>query len=237
VLTKQHGKSRVVAKGARRPKSRFCGGLEPVTHTLIVYYRKEDRELHTLSQSDIITPFQCLHSDLERLSYASALCELADRLSPAEVENRALFALMLETLGAMESAQPEDLIVLLWFFELRMVTFLGFKPELKTCIGCRRKATGNTLGLSLAKGGVLCPACAVKDADACALSQEVLIYLQHLQTVRTENVTREPPPRGATSEIDNLIQAFLKYHTDDLRDIKSLHVWDRVHSRLPTGES
>ena len=178
IYTKKYGKCAVVAKGARRPKSALCGSLEPVTHTFIVFYKKEARELHTLSQSDIITPFHSLQGDLERFSYASALCELLDRLTPKEAENQALFALTLETLKTMKSVRSKDLIILLWFFELRMLGLLGFKPELGTCVGCKRRAEGNPLGFSLPRGGVLCAACATKDEDAYALSKESLNFLR-----------------------------------------------------------
>lgn len=236
LYTKRYGKSAVVAKGVRRPKSRLRGNLESSTHISVVYYKKEGRELHTLSQSDIVTPFHGLHGDLERFSYASALCELVDRLTPMEAENRALFALTLETFEAMERVRSKDLIILLWFFELRMLALLGFKPELGTCVRCKRRAGRSPLGFSLPRGGVLCSTCATKDEDAYALSQKSLNFLRHLQRVRAENVTRHIPPQGAAAEIDNLLRAFLKYHTGDLREIKSLRVWDRLHSRLSPRE-
>jgi DNA repair protein RecO (recombination protein O) len=236
LFTQKYGKCAVVAKGVRRPKSTMCGTLEPVTHTAIVFYRKEGRETHTLSQSDIITTFHTLQGDLERFSYASAVCELVDRLTPLEAENRALFALTLKTLGEMERAQSDAFIVLLWFFELRMLAFLGFKPELEVCISCKGIPDRNPVGFSLPRGGVLCSPCAMKDDEAYALSQKSLGFLRRLQRVRTENATKLVPPRGATSEIDNLLHAFLKYHTDDLRDIKSLRVLQMLRSRFSPSE-
>ena len=235
VYTKKYGKCAVVAKGIRRPKSPLRGRLELMTHTSIVFYKKEGRELHTLSQSDVRTPFHTLQSDLERFGYASAVCELVDRLTPMEAENRELFALTLKTLGQLEGAQPEELTILLWFFELRMLAFLGFKPELGTCVICKGVSESGPIGFSLPKGGVLCSRCAVKDDEAYALSQKSLRFLRDLQRARTVHATKHIPPQGATSEIDNLLHAFLKYHTDDLRDIKSLRVLERLHSHLPSA--
>src|ERR671924_1716779 len=44
-LTRDRGKKRGVAKGARRPRSRFTGALEPLTEVRIAYFEKERREL------------------------------------------------------------------------------------------------------------------------------------------------------------------------------------------------
>ena len=44
-LTADRGKKRGVAKSARRPKSRFVGALEPLTHVRVAYFEKETREL------------------------------------------------------------------------------------------------------------------------------------------------------------------------------------------------
>src|SRR6185312_17214065 len=44
-LTRDRGKKRGVAKGARRPRSRFTGALEPMTRAAVAYYERELRDL------------------------------------------------------------------------------------------------------------------------------------------------------------------------------------------------
>src|ERR671911_531225 len=44
-LTRDRGKKRGVAKGARRPRSPFTGGLEPMTRADVQYYEREQRDL------------------------------------------------------------------------------------------------------------------------------------------------------------------------------------------------
>ena len=48
-LTRDRGKKRGVAKGARRPKSRYIGALEPMTRAGVAYYEREQRELVRLN--------------------------------------------------------------------------------------------------------------------------------------------------------------------------------------------
>ena len=48
-LTRDRGKKRGVAKGARRPKSRYMGALEPLTRGEVAYFEREQRELVQLN--------------------------------------------------------------------------------------------------------------------------------------------------------------------------------------------
>ena len=51
-LTRDRGKKRGVAKGARRPRSRFTGALEPLTEVSVAYFEKERRELVGLNYAE-----------------------------------------------------------------------------------------------------------------------------------------------------------------------------------------
>ena len=232
LYTLTYGKCKVIAKGARRPKSRLRGHLETASHIMAVFYKKDGRELHTLSQSEIITAFHDMRFNPERFALVNALCELLDRLTPLEAESRAIFSLALDSLKVIETTQKETLNALLWFFELRLLSLLGFRPELHSCVGCRGEVRGQGSGLSLVKGGALCTKCAVMDEEAYRLSPESLALLRHLQRIRAEGISRVNISRKAAAETDNLLQAFLKYHTDDPRDIQSLRILSSIRSRL-----
>ncbi|TFB10109.1 DNA repair protein RecO, partial [Candidatus Marinimicrobia bacterium MT.SAG.4] len=52
LYTKEYGKVSLIAKGARNPKSKFVGSLEPGTYVSVVYYHKENRDLQMLSEVD-----------------------------------------------------------------------------------------------------------------------------------------------------------------------------------------
>jgi len=53
-LTRDRGKKRGVAKGARRPRSRFAGALEPLTEARVAYFEKEQRELVGLNYAETV---------------------------------------------------------------------------------------------------------------------------------------------------------------------------------------
>ena len=79
-LTADRGKRRGVAKGARRPKSRFSGGLEPLTRGRVAYFEQERRELVRLRYVEpVCSPL--LSSDASALAHAGYFAELIDEWS------------------------------------------------------------------------------------------------------------------------------------------------------------
>ncbi len=74
-LTRDAGKKRGVARGARRPRSAFAGALEPMTEARVVYFEKEGRDLVSINAVDPIRASFALSTDLERALLLSALAE------------------------------------------------------------------------------------------------------------------------------------------------------------------
>ncbi|MDR0591769.1 MAG: DNA repair protein RecO, partial [Bifidobacteriaceae bacterium] len=101
LLTRDHGKIRAVAKGVRRPKSRFGGRLEPVMHVDLQLY--EGRSLDTVTQAVTLAAYAGrLASSYPAFTAANAVVEAADKLSPVEhIPARALFRLTLGAVAAL----------------------------------------------------------------------------------------------------------------------------------------
>ena len=64
LFSRDYGKLRLVAKGARRPKSKFGASLEPMTWGRYVFYRQDNRELQILSEGDIAHAFEAVQTTL-----------------------------------------------------------------------------------------------------------------------------------------------------------------------------
>src|ERR1044072_2084788 len=85
-LTRDRGKKRGVAKGARRTKSKFVGALEPLTQARVAYFEKEQRELVNLNYSEASrSALSC--TSLEALGCAAYFAELIDEWSAESHED------------------------------------------------------------------------------------------------------------------------------------------------------
>jgi DNA repair protein RecO (recombination protein O) len=125
-LTRDRGKKRGVAKGARRPRSRFTGALEPLTEARIAYFEKERRELVGLNYAEPVrSPLTLAASDA--LGYVGYFAELLDEWAQeADADERLyrLGAAMLEALGAGAPVEP-----LARYFEYWLLRLQGVYPE------------------------------------------------------------------------------------------------------------
>jgi recombinational DNA repair protein (RecF pathway) len=78
-LTRDRGKKRGVAKGARRQRSRFIGGLEPMTRAGVQYYEREQRELVRINFVEPVSCPMAIRRRAPRPGAGTRLLRRADR--------------------------------------------------------------------------------------------------------------------------------------------------------------
>ena len=128
LLTRQNGVIGVMAKGARRPSSRFGSTLQPTSYIQAVYYYRAGRGLQTLTETTHLARFSRLRSDLERITLGLRAIEVARlALDEGEAHPLALEALA-RTLTFLDASNDNAGNALLWF-QLRMAGLLGFSPR------------------------------------------------------------------------------------------------------------
>jgi DNA repair protein RecO (recombination protein O) len=134
-LTRQAGVLRMVARGARRLKSRFGAGLEPFTIIALTYYEKEGRELGSLRQVEIIRSFFNLAGSTEAVAALAYMSELVMEFAPPQEPNEKLFRMVRAVVEALASA-PENLPALVRYFEIWTLKLGGFLPDVRACADC-----------------------------------------------------------------------------------------------------
>ena len=162
LYTPDMGKVRAVAKGVRRTKSKIGGHLDllnSVTISLSV-----GRDLDVVNEAQLIQSYKGLREDLERLSKAIYIAELVDGFSVEQSSSYALYRLLLDALGWLETTTQADLLVR--HFEIHLLVQSGVRPELYSCVECRSMLEPADHLFSCAHGGVLCPKCRVNSSQA-----------------------------------------------------------------------
>ena len=126
-LTREFGKVRGVAHGAQKPKSRFCGSLEPLTYVRLTFSRKEHSEMATIKNCEILQAFPAHQLGWEASLYFSYFAELLVEFSREEENGELLFRLSLAVLRATQKS-PIDLLAR--YFELWILKLEGVLPPL-----------------------------------------------------------------------------------------------------------
>jgi DNA repair protein RecO (recombination protein O) len=219
--SRDYGKVKLVAKGARRTKSKYGAALEPLTHAQIIFYQRETRDLYTLSEAGILDTFEGIKGNLEKFSQASIASEMLDRSLAPEEGNPGMFRFVLSYLKSLAGASPEEGRLLLLAFQLGLSSRLGFEPQIEHCLGCRRKESP-AFFFSTRMGGILCERCTrFKDQTARRISPEALTTLRQLQDVEWEEIEGLLLPEELRGELDAALAGFLEYHEEHQRVLKS----------------
>ncbi len=162
LATRELGVVSVIAKGARRPKSKFGAALQVLSDGTATIILARHSDLHTLTGFDVARLHSDLAANIERYAVASVLGELMLRFSPHEpqVETYDFFRHSLDVVEAV----PGSAVAVLGLRSIwGLVKHLGFAPSLGACArdGAPIERGLAAIPFSAAHGGVLCRTCAV----------------------------------------------------------------------------
>lgn len=129
LYTKDFGKIKVIAKGSRASIKKFKGKLDLFNLCDVVFYRSPRRELHTLSECDVLEPFSKIRLDLNRLAAASYFAELVDTSVGLEDPSREVYSLVIDIFRWL--ADGKDPVFLRCIFEIRLMHYLGILPRIE----------------------------------------------------------------------------------------------------------
>jgi DNA repair protein RecO len=134
LLTREHGLLRCIAKGSKREKAPFSGGVELLTRAHLTAIIKPNAELAQLTSWDLIEPMH--HARREHARYAAAMycVDLIPRTVHDQDPHPGLFDALAETLAAVAGSEPCEaatgLPAWLAWFQWRLLDETGAKPEL-----------------------------------------------------------------------------------------------------------
>lgn len=227
-FSKDVGIFKGVAKGARKFGNRFGSSLEPMSHVDVFYYEKENRELVTVSDCDIIESFFDIQNDLETSFTLSYFAELIEEFFPLQSKDDTLYRLLLSTLRSLKAGSDLDFTSA--YFEAWFLKLSGILPDFKRCKKCR-EAISSVSWLSHNKDGVFCNRCVPQGKDE--ISPEINTLLDWMR--------KNPPPRANDSPFEpehiaamrEVMQRILIFHMERKpRALSLLHKrWDTQNDK------
>jgi len=220
------GKIAVMAKGARKIRSRKAGHIELFAHTGFVISRVKNY-WDIISQAETIEPHAVLRSDLLRGAYARYAVELLDQFFTEGEGGPALFDLLNHTLTWL--CEDDDLELVARFYEQHLLGLAGFRPELFRCVGEHDKnvplkplepteENDRPYGFDPERGGALCPDCydaQKRRPEVLALPAVGLDLLQACQrgpyTTRLRQAYVSP---SIHAQAERVMQHYITYHLE-----------------------
>lgn len=211
------GKLQAVAKAVRKTKSKLSGHLELLTYSQVTLAR--GRNLDTIIGSQAINSFLPLRNSLEATSAGLYLAEMIS-LFTAEadrIDNQKLFKLLVSSLEQLN--QGSVCHTCLRYFEVQLLGYTGFRPQLKVCTICRQPLEAVTNTFSPGAGGMICTRCAENQALPYSISVNGLKVLRLFQDCAISTALRLKLPAELNLELERLLRSYCRYILE--REVKS----------------
>jgi DNA repair protein RecO (recombination protein O) len=158
LYTAKRGRVGAIAKGARRPKSRFGGRLEPFFRLDLLLHEGRG-ELLTVTQASTVDGYPRLRASGAALTAGARACDAVLRLLDSVEPNPPAYNLLCRYLSLLDdpAAPAADSLQTALSFRLKLALAAGFSPELGSCTSCGEAE--HLVGFSGAAGGVVCASC------------------------------------------------------------------------------
>jgi DNA repair protein RecO (recombination protein O) len=221
-LTRDRGKKRGVARGARRPKSRYVGALEPMTRAGVAYYERELRDLVRINyvepQKSPLSAVITADIGASVLGHVGYFAELIDEWAPEAHADERLYRLGSAVIDALAAGAPIERLAR--YFEYWILRLQGVYPELRVCPGC---------GGALETGAVmpprehmfLCRRCA-PSSHGTGISAAALGFLRAAARTAPERMESLALDPRASRELETAHRRLLITHLE--KELKSVRV-------------
>lgn len=212
LFTREWGKVGVMARGAKKPKSRLASITQPFTYGYFLV--QKGNGLGNLQQGEIIASWRNMKEDLFLTAYASYIVELTDKCTEEKKVNPYLFELLYQTLNYINEGM--DPVILKNIYEMKMLPSLGLYPVLNQCVIC--SATEGLFSFSIKEGGIICHCCLEKDPYHLKISVATVkllrifyyLDLNRLGTISVKQETKRELKLVIDSYYDEYSGLFLK---------------------------
>ncbi|HEU4705753.1 MAG TPA: DNA repair protein RecO [Solirubrobacterales bacterium] len=206
LYSKSRGRIGAIAKGARKPRSRFGGRLEPFFRLDLVLHEGRG-ELLTVTSASTVDGYPRLRSSGAALTAGARGCDAVLRLLDAAEPNPPAYNLLCRYLALLDDAsEPRGAeLQTALSFRLKLALVAGFAPELASCARCGEAE--HLVGFSGAAGGVVCAGC---EAGSFLLNEEAHRFM--VQAVaKPLSEAPDGDPR-ALRQVERAVNETLEHH-------------------------
>jgi DNA repair protein RecO (recombination protein O) len=220
-LTRDRGKKRGVAKGARRAKSRFTGTLESLTRAGIAYYERELRDLVRINyvepQRSPLAVVARSVPDGSALGHAEYFAELIDEWAPEGHADERLYRLGASIIDALADGVPTDRLAR--YFEFWLLRLQGVYPQLSACPQCGGPFDGGAV-MPPREHHYVCRRCAPPGGTT--VSVDALRFLRTAAGAGPETMESTPLDAGPGRELETAHRRLIHMHLE--KELKSARV-------------
>lgn len=208
VFSKEAGKISMMARGAKKVKSRHAAIAQLFTYGEFICYKSGS--MGTLNNGEIWNAYNRLKDDIHKTAYAAYLMELTDRMLGENERNAPLFVQLKASLDAIDEDKDPQIVTNI--YELKMLSIAGYMPVLGECVSCGSKEGTMTVSISL--GGTVCARCRHTDPGSIAVSETALKLLRLFLHMDIRRLGKTEVKETTKKQLKLIIRQFLDAHVE-----------------------
>lgn len=193
IITPDHGKLTLIAKGVRKEKSKLAGGIELFSVSSISFIPAK-KEIGTLTSSRLVTHYGEIVKDIDRTNTAYTVLTTVDSVTQDNCDID-YYNLLLRSISALDKPEYNLSLIEAWFY-MNLIKIMGHEPNLTT----------DREGYSLAEASSYSfdqdDMCFVRKAEGQYTSRHIKL----MRLLANENVERISAVSGVDLEVDACLQ-------------------------------
>jgi len=226
-LTREQGKKRGAARGAKRKFSRFAGELQPLAKARIGWFEKAGRELVRIDTVELVRAPKRLHASLEGLLASAYVGESVATFALEDEPLERIYRLLDATIEALERGLDQALG--LRYFESWLLRLAGVFPPPDVCPHCGRPLAEGA-ALTAPGEALLCAACARQNGGSLAVSPAALEFWRRIGRESPAAMAERPPSPATLAEVEEVAGRIRRHFLQG--EIRSYQVLKRTLAGL-----
>lgn len=217
MMTREHGKIAIIAKGARKPKNKFSGLLVPGQILEVVYYYKTTRSVQTLTEADYLHKLFQLRTDVFKMTLALTVLELTIQLLHENEVNKPIFNFLIRFLPWLNDFEKPSKLILP-YAQVQLADLSG--------IGLQLNESGNsTMYLHIAHGEITDKP---KENSAIKLTSNQYLFLKTALKVKKTSIFDINLPKNELKDLIHHLDMYFRYHIEGTKERKSDYIFDQL---------
>lgn len=212
-LSKNNGKIQIVSRGCRKNKSPLVNISQIMAYSKCQLF--VSRDMYILNSGELIDNFYNIRNNITAFLHGTYILELLSYISQEnDVDGKAyeMTIRLFQILNFVEDDvnKIENIISI---YELKLISMLGYRPQIKECILCGEKLNNKSLySFNIKDGGIQCIQC--RDCVNINISGIDISYknIVLLNSILMSKLDDEDIINAISEDINFLIKKYLFFH-------------------------
>lgn len=213
LFTEELGRISIMAQGALKPKSQLLAATEVFSKSH--FELKKGKNFYYIESAELESSNFTIRQDIDRLAYGFYILELVERSMPGGESSSRVFGMLDKAI--LEMSKSDRPILQTVAFELKMISILGYRPQLSSCLACG-KAVSQIWDFSISEGGVYCDSC--RKGSGILIDQTLFEAMGNILLSRFEQLDELNLSNETLKRIHSILYQFIIFNLE-LKELKS----------------